>query len=217
MAKPGRHRALDEAKRRQVCAQVAAGSGLASAARYVGCSERTVFREAERNPEFKEQLRDAEMAGKNSPRHVPAGKSDTLFPELLGACRREMRRLGEDLLAIVRREVDDPIRRERIEMQFEAVLEYATQMARDAKTTSQEVREAMEYFDRKDRLRAEPDELDKLVVQLSEFASPIANNRPSDAADFDSFVTTRLSEWNAFRHRKQPTTPSNQGGNDVRP
>lgn len=57
---PGRNHFLDDAKRREICALVAYGCTLQSAAKHVGCSRGTVHREACRNPEFAEQLRCAE-------------------------------------------------------------------------------------------------------------------------------------------------------------
>jgi hypothetical protein len=62
-----RPRALDDAKRREVCALVSAGCGIAHAARYVGTSAITVRREALRNPEFYEQLRNAELSAQVVP------------------------------------------------------------------------------------------------------------------------------------------------------
>jgi len=62
-----RPRALDDAKRREVCALVSAGCGIAHAARYVGTSAITVRREAMRNPEFYQQLRDAELSAQVVP------------------------------------------------------------------------------------------------------------------------------------------------------
>jgi hypothetical protein len=67
MAQVGRPRALDEVKRREVCALVAAGCGLEWASRYVGCSARTVRREALRNEDFYEQLRRCELAAQLNP------------------------------------------------------------------------------------------------------------------------------------------------------
>jgi len=61
MATIGRPRALDDYKRREVCALVAVGCGIEGAARYVGCNAVTIRREALRNPEFHEQLRNAEL------------------------------------------------------------------------------------------------------------------------------------------------------------
>jgi hypothetical protein len=62
MSTVGRPRVLDEYKRREVCALVSAGCGIEGAARYVGCNTRTIRREALRNPDFHEQLRNAELA-----------------------------------------------------------------------------------------------------------------------------------------------------------
>jgi hypothetical protein len=62
-----RPRALDDVKRREVCALVSAGCGIAHAARYVGTSAITVRREAMRNPDFYQQLRDAELAAQVVP------------------------------------------------------------------------------------------------------------------------------------------------------
>jgi IS30 family transposase len=62
-----RPRALDDAKRREVCALVSAGCGIAHAARYVGTSAITVRREAMRNSDFYKQLRDAELSAQIVP------------------------------------------------------------------------------------------------------------------------------------------------------
>src|SRR5690606_35084505 len=61
MAKRGRPRVLDDIKRREVCALISAGCGMEAAARYVGCSPRTIRREALRNVEFHQRLRKAEV------------------------------------------------------------------------------------------------------------------------------------------------------------
>jgi hypothetical protein len=70
MSPPGRPRALDEYKRREVCALVAAGCGIEGAARYVGVNPNTIRREAMRNPEFHEKLRNAELASQLEPLHA---------------------------------------------------------------------------------------------------------------------------------------------------
>ncbi len=56
-----RPRVLDDVKRGQISALVAAGCGLSDAARFVGCSVSTVRREAIRNEDFRRQLRGAEV------------------------------------------------------------------------------------------------------------------------------------------------------------
>jgi IS30 family transposase len=76
MAKIGRPRVLDESKRREICALVSAGCGIESAARYVGCAPTTIRREALRNADFHDDLRQAELAAQISPlralRHAAA-------------------------------------------------------------------------------------------------------------------------------------------------
>ena len=67
MPRPGRPRVLDDVKRGQISALVAAGCGLPAAARYVGCSVDTVRREALRNEEFRRELRNAEVRGQLEP------------------------------------------------------------------------------------------------------------------------------------------------------
>lgn len=64
---PGRPRALDETKLREICALVSAGSGIIGAARYVGCAASTIRREACRNPDFNERLRRASLAAELGP------------------------------------------------------------------------------------------------------------------------------------------------------
>jgi hypothetical protein len=64
---PGRPRALDETKLREICALVSAGCGIIGAARYVGCAASTIRREARRNSEFNEKLRRANLAAELGP------------------------------------------------------------------------------------------------------------------------------------------------------
>jgi len=77
MAKVGRPRALDETKRREVCALVSAGSGIERAAKYVGCNPSTIRREALRNPDFHDQLRRAELATELEPLRLLRQKANT--------------------------------------------------------------------------------------------------------------------------------------------
>jgi IS30 family transposase len=67
MAPVGRPRVLDEAKRREICALVSAGCGIEAAARYVGCAPTTIRREALRNDDFHDDLRQAELTAQLSP------------------------------------------------------------------------------------------------------------------------------------------------------
>jgi hypothetical protein len=77
MSNAGRPRALDEFKRREVCALVSVGCGIDGAARYVGCNATTIRREALRNPEFHEQLRNAELKNQLDPLRAMRKAADT--------------------------------------------------------------------------------------------------------------------------------------------
>jgi IS30 family transposase len=66
-SRPGRPRALDDVKLREVSALISAGCGLEGAARYVGCAASTIRREARRNPDFNEQLRRAHLSAELGP------------------------------------------------------------------------------------------------------------------------------------------------------
>ena len=57
-----RPRALDDNKRREIYALLSTGCDRHTAARHVGCSARTIRREALRDPEFADQLNKAEAA-----------------------------------------------------------------------------------------------------------------------------------------------------------
>jgi hypothetical protein len=62
-----RQRALDAVKQREVCALISVGCGVEMAARYVGCSARTIRREALRDAVFYEELRQAELRANLTP------------------------------------------------------------------------------------------------------------------------------------------------------
>jgi hypothetical protein len=62
MSNPGRPRALDDVKRRDICTLIAAGCGMGEAARYVGCSVNTIRREIVQNEEFKKKIRGSELS-----------------------------------------------------------------------------------------------------------------------------------------------------------
>ncbi|WP_428305222.1 helix-turn-helix domain-containing protein [Lacipirellula sp.] len=61
MSTTGRPRSLDETKRREVVALISVGLGLQDAARYVGCSVSTLRREMQRNADFRQDVRSAEI------------------------------------------------------------------------------------------------------------------------------------------------------------
>lgn len=63
----GRPRALDDVKRREVCALISAGCTFEAAARFIGCNAVTIRREAARNREFRNDLRKAELTAQALP------------------------------------------------------------------------------------------------------------------------------------------------------
>ena len=67
MAKPGWPPALDRVNREKFCAAIMLGCGWETAAAYVGCRPLTVRREANHNPEFEKQWRDAELTAIATP------------------------------------------------------------------------------------------------------------------------------------------------------
>jgi hypothetical protein len=63
----GRPPALDESKRREICALLCAGFNLEEAARYVSCSSRTIQREVQRNSSFRESANAAMRSARLKP------------------------------------------------------------------------------------------------------------------------------------------------------
>ena len=61
MAKCGRRPVLDQYKKREILAIISVGCSRRSAARYVGCSPKTISNTAERNAAFARSLRQAEQ------------------------------------------------------------------------------------------------------------------------------------------------------------
>jgi hypothetical protein len=160
-----RPRSLDDTKRQIVCAMVSSGCGLRDAARYVNCSVRTIRREAERNPEFDDELRRSEVHAKLNPlramQHAigthwraAAWFLERAFPERFGKRDRslfgprEARQLLDEMLRIVSSEVD-PLQADRVEKRVKATFEYYLRCAGDRDRNSRSLRDAMAYFEQK--------------------------------------------------------------------
>ncbi len=165
----GRPRALDDAKRREICALLAGGCGLREAARYVRCSTITIRREAERNSEFREQLRRSETYAQLSPlramQHAvgthwraAAWMLERAFPErfarpepgAFGA--RQARQLLDEVLHIIHSEMIDPLKVSRIEKRIRITFEYNIRANCDRRRTTRNLRRAIAFFEEKDRL-----------------------------------------------------------------
>jgi hypothetical protein len=128
---PGRPRVLDDVKRGQISAIIAAGCGLAAAARYVGCSVDTIRREAIRNDAFRHELRGAEVRSQLDPLQAmrTAAKShwraaawllERTNPEQFdrrraGDCKpQELHKVVEAVVESAVEEIADPEIRERV-------------------------------------------------------------------------------------------------------
>ena len=77
MTKAGRPRALDEAKKREVCALLSAGGSMRFAGRYVGCSAKTIHNEAQRDPDFGDRLRKSQLLAQLEPLRALRKKATT--------------------------------------------------------------------------------------------------------------------------------------------
>ncbi|MGI9430440.1 MAG: hypothetical protein ACR2NM_17395 [Bythopirellula sp.] len=140
MPKP---RALDETKRREICALVTAGMRLHKVAKYVGCCAKTIHREREANPEFDKQMRRAEMAADLNPLEAIRRAAGTHWraaawmlerddrreskrdrsrrDKQASVSRRDLALLSSELIRAMRREVDHPILMMRIEARIDEV------------------------------------------------------------------------------------------------
>jgi len=130
-SRPGRPRALDQVKQREIIAVVTAGFGIERAARYVDCAASTIRRECRRNPNFDTELRRAGLTGELCPLQAireaarkywraAAWLLERLDPERFG--KQNPRHIKPDqleafssiIMEIVGREVANPQERHRI-------------------------------------------------------------------------------------------------------
>jgi hypothetical protein len=130
-SRPGRPRALDHVKQREVIASVNAGFSIDRAARYVGCAPSTIRRECRRNPEFDRDLRRACFSAELYPLQAlreaarkywraAAWLLERLDPARFGKPRpgyvkpEELEAFTSIFSGIISREVADPKERQRI-------------------------------------------------------------------------------------------------------
>lgn len=167
MPQPGRPRALDEIKRREVCALISAGCSLRRAARYVACSHTTIAREAQQNQDFRDRLRAAETQAQLHPLRAIRQAAATHWraaawwlertqsdfarrdPDCISIKR--VRAILRNLLDIVSRETLAPSIRARLRWHILAAMN-GTATAQQSQTTRKsrrELREAIEYFTNK--------------------------------------------------------------------
>ncbi len=133
----GRAKVLDDVKKREVCALVTAGMSLAKVARYVGCCRRTILNERDRDADFDQRMRRAELAAELSPMEAMRRAASTHWraaawmldrqerreterrvkPDVF--TREELLRLGDEVKRIVSRAVLDPFDGPHIQQKIE--------------------------------------------------------------------------------------------------
>ncbi len=135
--KLGRPRSLDDAKKREICALIAAGGGMVRASKYVGCRVETVMNEARRDPDFAAKLHRAEAQAELDPINALRSKCQThwraaaYFLEKVSDDRKSsmatdgfdqqcLRDFRHNFKALVTKEVTDPKLRGRIHDSFMA-------------------------------------------------------------------------------------------------
>jgi hypothetical protein len=226
---PGRPRTLNDAKRREICALVAGGCGLQEAAKYVRCGVNTVRREADRNPEFHENLRRAEMYAQLSPLRAMQHACSTHWraaawmlerafpdrfarPEAGAFGARQARQLLGEVLNVISSETSDPFKFERIEKRVRGTFEYYIRSACDRRRSARSLRNAMKFFEQKDR---NSDPLAARGITIPDFSSfipptpaprdstPVRRQSPSDVR--------RGSPLDVGRGSPDPAPPTTEG------
>lgn len=187
MANQGRPRTLDEAKRREVSAFVAAGASLRQAAEYVGCSVDTIKREQKRNEEFDQEMRRANARAQLAPLQAmrqavqshwraAAWMLERSDPQHFGRQKeqfgaKELRALRRDLIDIFAEEIERPTVRDRVVRRVKAAIDYAMRHAWDRQRHGNKLREAIKYFEQRESIGS--DDFLGLEGKPSEFLNPI--------------------------------------------
>jgi hypothetical protein len=152
-----------------VVALVAQGYSLTKAAQYVGCTVKTIRNDAQRNPEFAEQIRSFQLSSRLQPlRNVRAAGSnhwraaawmlERIEPERFARRNsaafdtKQLRQLLHEVLQIIDIEAVDPTQHERITNGVRACFEYRAHVAGDRRRTKCGVRKAIELFEQKENL-----------------------------------------------------------------
>jgi hypothetical protein len=191
----GRPRTLDDTKRCEICALIAGGFGLREAARYVRCGVNTILREAKRNPEFSKQLRDSEAYARLSPlramQHAvgthwraAAWMLERAYPDRFARPEpgtfgpRQARELMNEVLRVIGSETSDPFKLERIEKRVRGAFEYFIRMSCDRCRNSHKLRQAMEFFDAKNKVSGPLAEFGITVPDFTDFVPPTSSVRP---------------------------------------
>jgi IS30 family transposase len=164
----GRPRVLDEAKRLEISALVAGGCSLQEAAKIVGCGLNTIHRELERNSHFSKSIRRSQMRAQLSPLRAmqrAAGKHwraaawllERAYPERFARrdsatqSARQAHSLLNEVINIIRQEINDPYLQARLVKRLKPAFDDSIRAARERRRTSGELRQAIAFFDRRDK------------------------------------------------------------------
>jgi hypothetical protein len=164
----GRPKVLDDSKRAQLVAVVAAGFTVRDAARLVGCTRKTVGNEARRNRQFALELRRAKSQAQIHPLRMMQQAATTnwraaawwlerLAPETFAQPveaalgRREANKFVADLIAIIDQAVASPVERERLTELLSAAMPSAMRRAWNYRQSRRKLDQAMAYFDGRQR------------------------------------------------------------------
>jgi hypothetical protein len=219
---PGRPRTLNDAKRREICALIAGGCGLQEAAKYVRCGINTIRREADRNPDFNEHLRRAEMYAQLSPLRAMQHATSTHWraaawmlerafpdrfarPEAGAFGARQARQLLGEVLNVISSETSDPFKVERIEKRVRGTFEYYIRSACDRRRSARSLRNAMKFFEDKDRTT---DPLAALGINIPDFDT-IMKSKPPTKRDPNADVQRRTSDPTGPRTGGSHSTTTN--------
>jgi hypothetical protein len=174
---PGRPRVLDDAKRREICALIAGGCGLREAASYVDCSITTIRREAERNPDFEQQLRHSEKHAQLNPLRAmqravlthwraAAWFLERAYPDRFARHEpsafgiREARALMNELIDTVDIEILDKFRAGRLKKSIHQTFDRYIRTASDRRRNARSFRLTMKSTDRDNQVVDPINELD---------------------------------------------------------
>jgi hypothetical protein len=212
---PGRPRALDDPKRRELCALIAGGCGLNDAARYVNCSVSTIRREAERKPDFLAQLRHSEKHARLSPLRAmqqamathwraAAWFLERAFPERFARPEpsafgpREARELMKEVFDLVSNEIRDPYHARCLKKGVRRCFDRYIRTASDRRQNARSFRAAMKAVETGPEPADPAGDLDSLMQPLqtqTEQASQF-----NEHSEFDQ----KLTAENPFVRRTEP-------------
>jgi hypothetical protein len=165
---PGRPRVLNDRKRAVICDLIAMGSGLRQAAEYVGCSVNTVRREAERDPNFREEIRCSLANAELNPLRAMQRAIRTHWraaawflerafpdrfarPEAGAFAARELRQLLNEVMKVIHTEISSTDERKRIEVPVRDIFQQHVRRAADRHRAARRIRLEINTAEEKNR------------------------------------------------------------------